>query len=80
MNYARFKAEHEEQNFKRCECAQCKSHIGVVYFDGPPPSFMRYSINSSLLKYEALKEFEDPNLRRKEEKIRKQANRVEYIK
>jgi len=65
VNYARLKVDYEQQNYKRCECAQCQSHLGVVYFDGPPPSFLRFSINSSLLRFEPLKEFEDPNIRRR---------------
>jgi hypothetical protein len=51
-----------------------------VYFDGPPPSFMRYSINSSLLKFEPLREFEDPNIRKREQRAKKLANKVEFIK
>lgn len=80
VNTMRAKYKTDNSIYKRCACSNCKTHLGAVFMDGPPPTFLRYSINSALLRFYDMPDFPNPHIARKQKKALRRTRRVTFLR
>ncbi|KRX04772.1 Mss4-like protein [Pseudocohnilembus persalinus] len=77
VNVHQVQEQEENQNqqnkeYKQCLCSKCNSHLGLVFSDGGPPTFLRYSINSASAKFVLKEHWQDPNELKKQKNDKNQ--------